>query len=225
MFFTEMTFFSFNVLSVNSLECISMKNRECKVREEVINVNINNPVFYPFSVKVNKRSENCNNISNPYVRLCVPDVVKNINLKVFNLMSWSNQAKQIKWHESCKYECSLNSSIFNNKQKWNKDKCRCECLINKKSGNKFWNPNSCKCEYRKKAAHLLTEECEEIIDNKTVPIKKYNKTVSVKNCNSYDPCKPYIVSSILSLLVSVIITGLFVYFYVNSQSKKLQDCY
>ena len=74
MFFTAVTFFSFNVLSVNFL------------REEVINVNTNNPVFYPFSVKVNKCSRNCNNINDPYVRLCVPNVVKNINLKVFNPM-------------------------------------------------------------------------------------------------------------------------------------------
>ena len=31
-------------------------------------VNSNNPVFYPFSVKVNKYGGNCNNISNPYAR-------------------------------------------------------------------------------------------------------------------------------------------------------------
>ena len=76
-----MTFFNFNILSLNSLECISMKNQECKERQEVINVNTNNPVLYPFSVKVNKCSGNCNNINDPYVRLCVPDVVKNINQK------------------------------------------------------------------------------------------------------------------------------------------------
>ena len=99
-----------------------MKNQECKVREEVINDNTNNPVFYPFSVKVNKCGGNCNNINDPCARLCVPNVVKNINLKVFNLMSWSNQIKQIKWHESCKCECRLNSIVCNNKQKWNKDK-------------------------------------------------------------------------------------------------------
>ena len=104
-----------------------MKNQDCKIRPEVINVNTNNPVFYPFSIKVNKCSGNCNNISNTYARLCVPDVVKNINLKVFNLMSWVNQTKQIKWHEGCKCECRLNSIVCNNKQKWNKDKCRCEC--------------------------------------------------------------------------------------------------
>ena len=52
VFFTAVTFFSFNLLSVNSLECVSMNNQECKVTEEVINVNTNNPVFYPFSAKV-----------------------------------------------------------------------------------------------------------------------------------------------------------------------------
>ena len=67
-FFTAMTCFSFNVLSVNSLECISMKNQECKIRPEVVNVNTNNPVFYPFSVKLNKYGGNCNNIRNPYAR-------------------------------------------------------------------------------------------------------------------------------------------------------------
>ena len=127
VFFTAMTFFSFNVLSVNSLECISMKNQECKVKEKVINVNTNNPVFYPFSVKVNKCNENWNNINDPYARLYVPNVVKSLNLKVFNLMSWSNQTKQIKWHESCKCECRLNSVVCNNKQKWNKNECKFEC--------------------------------------------------------------------------------------------------
>ena len=78
---------------------------------------------------------------------------------------------------------------------------------------------------KKKAAHLLTEECEEIIDNKTVPAKRHNKTVSVKEHNkhlnnSLDPCKPFVASSILFLLISVIITGLFVYFYANLQPKK-----
>ena len=134
VFVVAMTFFSFNVLSVNSLECVSMKNQECKVREEVINVNTNNTMFYPFSIEVNKCSGNCNNIDDPYARLCVPDVVKNMNLKVFNSMSWINQTKEIKWHESCKCECRLNSIVCNNKQKWNKDKCKYECkeLVDKR---------------------------------------------------------------------------------------------
>ena len=57
-------------------------------------------------------------------------------------------------------------------------------------------------------------------------VKKYNKTVSIKENTSFDPCKPNIASSILFLLVSVRTTGAFVYFYVNSHSKiKLQDYY
>ena len=150
VFFTAVTFFSFNLLSVNSLECVSMNNQECKVREEVININNNNPVFYPFNVKVNKYSGNCNNINDPYARLCVPNVVKNISLKVFNLMSRSNQTKQVKRHKSCKCECRLNSVVCNSKQKWSKDECNCECkeLVEKQECDKrfIWNPSNCNCE-------------------------------------------------------------------------------
>ena len=39
--------------------------------------------FYPYSIKVNKCSGSCNNINDPYAELCVPDVVKNMNVKVF----------------------------------------------------------------------------------------------------------------------------------------------
>ena len=87
--------------NVNLLECISMKNQECKVRSEIVNINSNDPIFYPFSIKINKCSGNCNNISNPYARICVPDTVKNLNVKVFNLMSLTNETRHIKWHETC----------------------------------------------------------------------------------------------------------------------------
>ena len=132
-------------MSVNSLECVSVKNQGCNAREEVINFNTNNPVFYPVSVKVNKCSGNCNNISDPYAKLCVPNVVKNINLKAFNLTSWNDEIKQIKWH-GCKCKCRLNSIVCNYKQKWNKDKCKCECreLVEKQECDKefIWNPSN-----------------------------------------------------------------------------------
>ena len=64
-------------LSTTLLNCISIKNQERKVRPEIINVNSNNPIFYPFSIKINKCSGNCNNINNPYVKTCVPDIIKN----------------------------------------------------------------------------------------------------------------------------------------------------
>ena len=65
----------------NALECISMKNKKCRVRPEIVNVSSNNPIFYPFSIKTNKCSGNCNNINDPYARICVSDTVKNFKLK------------------------------------------------------------------------------------------------------------------------------------------------
>ena len=57
VFFTAMTFFSFNPLNVNYLECVSMNDQECKARPKIIDVNNNEPVFYPYSIKVNKFQE------------------------------------------------------------------------------------------------------------------------------------------------------------------------
>ena len=70
--------------------------------------------------------------------MCVPDVVKNINVKVFNLMSRTNETTHVKWHETCKCKCRLDVSVYNSKQRWNKDKFRCECknLIDKRIRDK-----------------------------------------------------------------------------------------
>ena len=62
--------------SINSLSCISMANKEYEVRPEIININSNEPVFYPFSIKTSKCSGSCNNINDPYAKICVPDDVK-----------------------------------------------------------------------------------------------------------------------------------------------------
>ena len=88
-------------------------------------------MFFPYSVKTRKCSCNCNNINNPLAKLCVPDVVKNLHVKVLNLVAGINETKRIEWHETCKCKCRFYSSVCNNKR-WN-DKCRCECkeLIDK----------------------------------------------------------------------------------------------
>ena len=105
-----------------------MKNQQCKVRPEIINVNSNEPVFYPFNIKTSKCSGSCNNINDPYVKICVPDIVKYLNVKVFHLMSRpNNETRHIKWYEKCKCICRLDASVCNNKQRVNNDICRCEC--------------------------------------------------------------------------------------------------
>ena len=79
-----------SLLSIIPLRCISMNNIACKVRPEIINLNSNEPVFYSFSIKTNKCSGSCNNINNLYAKIYVPDAVKDLNAKVFNLMSRTN---------------------------------------------------------------------------------------------------------------------------------------
>ena len=77
-----------------------MDNQECKTRPEIMNVNSNESLFNPYSIKISKCSGNCNNIDYPFAKLCVPDVVKNINVKVFNLMSGTNETRHIVWHQT-----------------------------------------------------------------------------------------------------------------------------
>ena len=107
----------------------------------------------PYSIKINRCKGNCNTINNPYAEICVPDQIKNTNVKVFNLLSRTNETRHIKWHKTCKCKCKLDASICNNKQRWKDDKCICECkeLIDKGTCDKgfIWNPSNCECEYDK----------------------------------------------------------------------------
>ena len=104
-----------------------MTSQECKIRLEIVNVNSDKPVFYHLSIKTSKCSGSCNNINDSYAKMYVPDVVKNLNVKVFNLMSRTNETRHIAWHETCKCRSRLDVDVFNNKQRWNDDKCRCKC--------------------------------------------------------------------------------------------------
>ena len=148
-------------------------------------INSDETLFYPCIILANKCSGSCNNINDPYSTLCVPDVVKNMNIKIFNLMSRTNEARYVSRHETCKCKCKLDASVSNNKQHWNNNKCRCECkeLIDKSRYDKGfnWNPSnyececgiSCdvgeyldyeNCECRKKLIDKSVEECGENID-------------------------------------------------------------
>ena len=141
----------YNILKVKVLECVSVIHEECMSRPKVMDLNKDEPVFYPYNIKINKCSGSCNTINDPFAKLYVPDINKNINVKVFNLMARINETRQIIWHETCKCICRLTSAVRNSRQIWNEDKCGCECkedLINKMVCDKgyIWNPSNCACE-------------------------------------------------------------------------------
>ena len=53
---------------------MSMINQKCGARPKIIDVNTNAPVFYPYSIKVNKCSGSCNNINYLYGNICIPNI-------------------------------------------------------------------------------------------------------------------------------------------------------
>ena len=173
-----------NLSNVYSLECVSMKNQECKARPKIVDINSNNPIFYPFIIKINKCSGNCDNINDPYARICIPDTVKDLYGKIFNLMTLTNKTRHIKWHKSCKCICRLDKIICNSKQRWNKDKCRCEYkeLIDKGECDKgfIFNPSNCECE------------CDKI--------RGINEYIDYSNCK----CRNKLVDSLVEELLKIL---------------------
>ena len=232
IFVSAIMYLNYNLSSINSLECISINNQECKVRQEIVNVNSNEPIFYPFSIRTSKCSGSCNNVNDPYAKLCVPDIIKNLNVKIFNLILRTNETRHIKWHETCKCECRLDLGVCNNKQRWNKDKCRCGCkeLIDKGVCNKgfIWNPSNCECECnkscdigeyldyenckcRKKLVHKLVEEC----------IKNVEETKLAENENEHEnKCSSCIVYIVLFSLSFAINIGIGIYFVYSRRYLK-----
>ena len=225
------------LFSCNALKCVSMSNQECKVRPEIVNINSDEPVLYPYSVKISKCIGSCNNISDPYAKICIPDVVGDANTKSFNLISRNNEARQVELHKNCKCECRLNATVCNNKQDWNEDKCRCECkkLIDKDVCDKefIWNTSNCECdkscdirEYldysnckcRKKLIHKLVEECTENIDEKGIYLAKLHseRTISCI-CNSCTIC---IILFSLFFTINIGVATYFVYYKCMNDDNK-----
>ena len=218
-----------------------MNNQECKLRPQIANVNSDEPVFFPFSIKTSKCSGSCNNINDPYAKMCVPDVVKNLNVKVFNLMSRTNETRHIKWHETCKCKCRLDASVCNNKQRWNDDKCRCECkeLIDKGVCNKrfIWNPSNCEwkcdkscdvgeyldyenCKCRKKLVDKLVEECTETDEEVKLAKITLAEDENKHKCSS---CTLHIVLFSVIFAINAGISTYFLYYkYMNCDKKTLR---
>ena len=108
----------FSIIKVNKLECLSVINRKCMPRSKILDLNegIGEAIFYPYSVLVNKRSGSCNTLDDPMAKMCVPNIIKNVNMKVHNSLMRLNETRNVLWHEICKCICRLNSSVCNSKQ-------------------------------------------------------------------------------------------------------------
>ena len=131
-------------------------------------------------------------------KICVPKIIKNVNMKVYNFLMRLNETRNVLWHESCKCVCRLNSSVCNSKQIWNSDTCRCDCnedfagIINCTKVY-TWNPSTCECQCdmwcipgqyldhkncicKKKLVGRVTEECTSIINETMINNDNDNNT-------------------------------------------------
>ena len=87
----------FNVLKVNTLECLSVINRECMSRPKILDVNerTGEALFYLYNVLVNECSGSCNTLGNPMSKICVPKVIKNVNIKVHNFLMRLSETRNV----------------------------------------------------------------------------------------------------------------------------------
>ena len=143
----------FSIIKTKALECVSVVNQKCMPRPKVRDVNegVGEALFYLYNVLVNKCSGSCDTLDNPMSKICVPKIIKNVNMKVYNFLMRLNETRNVLWLESCKCVCRLNSSVCNSKQVWNSDTCKSNCdedFAGIMTCNKgyTWNPSTCACE-------------------------------------------------------------------------------
>ena len=190
----------FSIIKTKALECVSVVNQKCMPRHKILDVNegVGEALFYPYNVQVSKCSGSCNTLDNPIEKLCVPNVIKGLSMKVYNFLTMLNETRNVLWHESCKCVCKSNSSVCNNKQIWNSNTCRCDCnedfggMINCAKGY-TWNPSTCEsqcdtwckpgqyldhknCVCKNKLVSRLISECTTI----------FNETMMNNNDNNND---------------------------------------
>ena len=116
MWLFNLTISLFGIIKTKTLECVSVVNQKCMPRCKILVVNegVREVLFYQYNVLVNKCSGSCNTLDNPMTKLCVPNVIKRVNVQVDNFLMRLNETRNVLWHESCKCACKLNSSVCNN---------------------------------------------------------------------------------------------------------------
>ena len=97
----------FGIIKTKALECKSVVNQKCMPRPKILDVNegVDEALFYLYIELVNKCSGSCNTLDNPMTKLCVPNVIKRVNIQVYNFLMRLNETRNVLWYESCKCVC------------------------------------------------------------------------------------------------------------------------
>ena len=96
------------------------------------------------------------------------DKIEDLNLSVFNMITWIDEWKILKKQISCECECRFEGRKCNSDQWWNNDKCWCECKKrNVCEKDSVWNRATCNCENGKYLASIMDNSaiiCDKIIE-------------------------------------------------------------
>ena len=93
MWLIGLTISLFNIIKTKALECVSFVNQKCMSRPKMLDINegIGEALFYSYNVQVNKCSGSCNTLHNPMAKLCFPNVIKGVNMQVYNFLMKLNK--------------------------------------------------------------------------------------------------------------------------------------
>ena len=78
-------------------------------------------------MKLDRCVGSCNTVNNLSNKVCVPNKKEDLKLIMFNMIRGINESKTLIKHISCEYKCKFDGRKCNSNQKWNSDKCQCEC--------------------------------------------------------------------------------------------------
>ena len=151
------------------------------VRPTLIDLNPVKLEYYPFMISLDKYTGSYNVLS---PKICVPKETKNINVKVFNMITNKNEAKTMTKHISCDCKCKFNSTTYNSNHKWNKKTCPYECKNYRWCRNDCsWNHSICICEnskYLKSIGDTSVIECNEFVTVMDTVSTKTTNTIATK---------------------------------------------
>ena len=232
MWLIGLTISLFNIIKTKALECVSVVNQKCMPRRKILDVNegVGEALFYPYNVQVNKCSGSCNTLDNPMAKLCVPGIVKRVNMQVYNFLMRLNETCNVLWHKSCKCVCKLNPSVCNNKQIWNDDTCRCDCnedfagIINCAKGcqcdmwckpGQYLDHKNCVC--KNKLIDRLIEECTSVINETMINNKDSDNNNTLQNV--------FLGLFSVAVLIGIICFCVFAYFKCFKGKKLFKNKY
>ena len=151
-------------------KCMSLNNEPWMVSSTLFNLDPVDLDYYSFMISLEKCSGGCNSVDGLSAKICFPSKAKDVNVKVFNIITNRNEAKLLIKHISSDFKCKFHSAT---------------CSSNQKLNNETYhslNHSTCFCENGKHIKHIvdnLNIVCDEIACAIDIVSRNVTSTVSI----------------------------------------------